>query len=119
VMTLLAQALKRAKPELVDVAVMWLDVIADRRRCDDAARNTYTAGAWAAGAFGFEPSEPWSTTYPTFFAGREHPSLNLSSAGPCTKHSAAPEGAMGRAYASRYDARVESEMLSTDFRREG
>ena len=31
VMTLLAQALKRAKPEFIDVAVMWLDVIADCR----------------------------------------------------------------------------------------
>jgi len=37
VMTLLAQALKRAKPEVIDIAVMRLNVIADRRRCDDAA----------------------------------------------------------------------------------
>jgi hypothetical protein len=33
----LAQALKRAEPEFVDIAVMWLDVIADFRRLDDAA----------------------------------------------------------------------------------
>ena len=31
-----AQALERTKPEFVDVAVMWLDVIADFRRRDDA-----------------------------------------------------------------------------------
>jgi hypothetical protein len=36
VVAALAQAHKRAKPEFVDVAVMWLDVIADRRRLDDA-----------------------------------------------------------------------------------
>ena len=33
----LAQALKRAKPKLVNVAAMWLDMIADRRRLDGAA----------------------------------------------------------------------------------
>jgi hypothetical protein len=33
----LAEALERTEPELVDVAVMWLDVIADFRRLDDAA----------------------------------------------------------------------------------
>src|SRR5262249_36903856 len=43
VMTLLAQALKRAKPELVDVAVMRLDVIADFCRRDDAALETERA----------------------------------------------------------------------------
>jgi len=32
-----AEALKRPKPKLVDVAPMWLDVIADGRRRDDAA----------------------------------------------------------------------------------
>ena len=37
VMTLLAQALKRTEPELVDVAMVRLDVVADRRRRDDAA----------------------------------------------------------------------------------
>src|SRR5262245_42519632 len=37
VMTLLAQALKRAKPEVIDIAVMRLNVSADRRRCDDAS----------------------------------------------------------------------------------
>jgi hypothetical protein len=31
VVTLLAKRLKRAEPELIDIAVMWLDVIADRR----------------------------------------------------------------------------------------
>jgi hypothetical protein len=36
VMTLLTQALKRTKPELIDVAMMRLDVIADRRRGDGA-----------------------------------------------------------------------------------
>jgi hypothetical protein len=43
VMTLVAQALKRAKPELVDVAVMWLDVIANRRCRDDAALQAILA----------------------------------------------------------------------------
>jgi hypothetical protein len=33
----LAQALKRAQPELVDVALVRFDVIADFRRRDDAA----------------------------------------------------------------------------------
>jgi hypothetical protein len=33
----LAQALERTKPEFVDVAVMWLDVIADHRRSDEPA----------------------------------------------------------------------------------
>jgi hypothetical protein len=37
IVAVLAQALKRAKPKLVNVAVMWLDVIADCRRLDDAA----------------------------------------------------------------------------------
>jgi len=36
VVAALAQALERTKPEFVDVAVMWLDVIADCRRRDDA-----------------------------------------------------------------------------------
>ena len=37
VMTCLAQRLKRTEPEFIDVATMRLDVIADRRRCDDGA----------------------------------------------------------------------------------
>jgi predicted metal-dependent HD superfamily phosphohydrolase len=37
IVAVLAQALKRAKPELIDIAVMWLDVIADCRRLDNAA----------------------------------------------------------------------------------
>jgi hypothetical protein len=37
VVATLAQAHKRAEPELVDVAMMWLDVIADGRQRDDAA----------------------------------------------------------------------------------
>jgi hypothetical protein len=37
IMATLAEAHERSKPELVDVAVMWLDVIADCRRLDDAA----------------------------------------------------------------------------------
>jgi hypothetical protein len=37
IVAVLAQSLKRAKPEFVDVAAMWLDVIADCRRLDDAA----------------------------------------------------------------------------------
>ena len=38
---------------------MWLDVIADCRRLDDAAFEAERAGdVHLAGAFGFEPSEP-------------------------------------------------------------
>ena len=37
VVTFLAKRLERAKPELVDVAMVWLDVIADCRRRDDGA----------------------------------------------------------------------------------
>src|SRR6516165_5368639 len=37
VVATLAQALERTKPEFVDVAMMWLDVIADCRWCDDGA----------------------------------------------------------------------------------
>jgi hypothetical protein len=37
VMTPLAERLKRAEPELVDIAPMRLDVITNRRRLDDAA----------------------------------------------------------------------------------
>ena len=43
VMTLLAQALKRTEPELVDVAMVRLDVVADRRRRDDAALQAILA----------------------------------------------------------------------------
>jgi hypothetical protein len=37
VVTVLAERLKRAKPELVDIAMMWLDVVADCRWRDDGA----------------------------------------------------------------------------------
>jgi hypothetical protein len=37
VVTFLAKRLEGAKPEFVDVAVMWLDVIADCRWRDDGA----------------------------------------------------------------------------------
>jgi hypothetical protein len=37
VMAALTERLKRPEPEFVDVAVMWLDVIADRRWRDDGA----------------------------------------------------------------------------------
>src|SRR5262249_8734468 len=37
VVATLAQALERTKPEFVHVAMMWLDVIADCRWCDDGA----------------------------------------------------------------------------------
>jgi len=42
------------------------------RRCR-ALRNTYIADARAAGVFGCEPSEPWSTTCPISSVGRERP----------------------------------------------
>jgi len=37
VVTRLAQGLKRPKPELIDVAVVRLDVVTDDRRLNDAA----------------------------------------------------------------------------------
>jgi hypothetical protein len=37
IMTAFAEAHKRAEPEFIDVAPMWLDMIADCRRLDDAA----------------------------------------------------------------------------------
>ena len=37
VVTSLAERLERAEPELVDVTVMWLDVVADFRRRDETA----------------------------------------------------------------------------------
>jgi predicted metal-dependent HD superfamily phosphohydrolase len=37
VVTFLAERVEGAEPEFVDVAVMWLNVIADRRRRDDGA----------------------------------------------------------------------------------
>jgi hypothetical protein len=37
VVAALAEALEGTKPEFVDVAAMWLDVIADFRRRDDGA----------------------------------------------------------------------------------
>ena len=40
VVTSLAERLERAEPELVDVTVMWLDVVADFRRRDDTALET-------------------------------------------------------------------------------
>jgi hypothetical protein len=43
IVAVLAQALKRAEPKLVNVAVMWLDVIADCRRLDDAALQAEVA----------------------------------------------------------------------------
>ena len=47
IVAVLAQALKRAKPKLVNVAVMWLDVIADCRRLDDAALQAIlTSSSW-------------------------------------------------------------------------
>ena len=52
VMTLLAQALKRAKPEFIDVAMVRLDMITDGRWRDDAALQAILnkAGVRAAGA---------------------------------------------------------------------
>ena len=72
-MTPLALALERTKPEFVDVAVMWLDVIADFRRRDDTALETERAQWVFAQLVPPDPprSEPWSTTYPTSSVGRE------------------------------------------------
>ena len=44
VVTSLAERLERAEPELVDVTVMWLDVVADFRRRDDTALETERNG---------------------------------------------------------------------------
>jgi hypothetical protein len=43
IVAVLAQALKRAKPKLVNVAVMRFDVIANCRRLDDAALRAILA----------------------------------------------------------------------------
>jgi hypothetical protein len=43
VVTLFAQALKWAQPELVHVAIVWRDVIADGRCCGGAAFQTEDA----------------------------------------------------------------------------
>src|SRR5260370_36775059 len=82
VMTLLAKALQRAEPEFVGVA-MRLNVIADCRRVTMPRSAqylhsgcTYTADVRVAGAFGCEPSEPWSTTYPISSVGRGRPWLS-------------------------------------------
>ena len=65
-----------------------------------AAFGQHARGEPSRSAFGFEPREPWSTTYRISSVGRERPWLNLSSGGRCTKYSAMREGATedGRAY---------------------
>src|SRR5262245_60711025 len=46
---------------------MWRDVITNLRGRESLAKT----GARVAGAFGCEPSEPWSTTCPTSSVGRD------------------------------------------------
>ena len=77
----------------------------------------------AAGAFGFEPGA--LEYHLSHFVGwprtpMAQPIIPLAEA-PSSDRRAMREGATenGREYASRYDARANSEMLSTDFRREG
>src|SRR5215472_14729058 len=70
----LAQALERTQPEFVDVAVMWLDVIADFCRRDDAAFEAERAqGVFTQRVASDSSPERWSTTCPTSSVGRERP----------------------------------------------
>jgi hypothetical protein len=79
VVTWLAERLERAEPEFVDVAAMWLDVIADGRRRDDAALEAERTQRMLEQLVPSNPS-PASTTRPTSSVCRERPSPNLSSA---------------------------------------
>ena len=78
-----------------------------------AAFGQHARGKPSRSAFGFEPSEPWSTTYRISSVGRERPWLNLSSGGRCTKYSAMREGATedGRAYDATH-VRTASRLIS-------
>jgi hypothetical protein len=69
-----------------------------------AAFGRHARGEPSRSAFGFEPSEPWSTAQ-----------LNLSSGGRCTKKSAMGEGATedGRAYDAKH-VRTASRLISSD-----
>ena len=60
---MLAQALERTEPEFVDVAVMWLDVVADFCCGDDTALETERAQRVFAQLVppDSSPSVPWST----------------------------------------------------------
>jgi hypothetical protein len=75
VVAALAQALERTEPELVDVAVMRLNVITDFRRRDDAALETERIKRMFAQLVlpGSSPSELWSTTCPILLVRRERP----------------------------------------------
>ena len=74
VVTGLAERLERAEPECVDVAVMWLDVIADCRRLNDSALEAERAqGVFTQLVASDSSPERWSTTCPTSSIGRERP----------------------------------------------
>ena len=64
-------------------------------------------------AFGFEPSEPWSTTYRISSVGRERPWLKLIIRRPMHQNSAMREGATedGRAYDATH-VRTASRLIS-------
>jgi hypothetical protein len=68
------RATGKDEPEFVDVAVMWLDVIADCRRLDDAAFEAERAqGVFTQLVPSDSSPERWSTTCPTSSIGRERP----------------------------------------------
>jgi hypothetical protein len=90
VVATLAQALERAEPEFVDVAVMRLDVVADFRRRDDSALQAERAQRMFAQLVPPD-SSPASGGVPLIpfrrLAANAHGST-LSSASRCTKHRA-------------------------------
>jgi hypothetical protein len=63
VVTWLAERLERAEPEFVDVAAMWLDVIADGRRRDDAALEAERTQRMLEQLVPSEPSEYHSSHF--------------------------------------------------------
>jgi hypothetical protein len=111
----LAERLERAEPEFVDVAVMWLDVIADFRRRDDAALETERTKRVFAQLLPSDPS-PASGGVPLVpfrrFAANTH-WLNLSSAGYQASRRAVRR-TDGRMHSDIAQART-ARCLSTDF----
>src|SRR5262249_9795862 len=57
VVTSLAERLERAEPEFIDVAVMWLDVVADFRRRGETALETESTQRTFAQLVPSDPSQ--------------------------------------------------------------
>ena len=93
VVTPLAERLERAEPELVDVAVMWLNVIADFRCRDDTALETERTQRVFAKLVSADPSPP-SHGVPLVplrrlasdaHISRYHPPAKVRSTGRCAR----------------------------------